>query len=93
MSAPSEATRSALAAVPAVATTVAPASFAHWTRAPATPPEAEGTSTRSPGRTSASRLTMCHAVLTTHCPAAMASGSSSGSRGTTTSAGTRTSSP
>ena len=82
-----------MAAVPAVATTVAPASFAHWTRAPATPPEADGTSTRSPGRTVASRFTMCQAVLTAHCPAAMASRSSAGWRGTTTSAGTLTSSP
>ena len=92
-SAPSEETWAALASVPTVATTVAPASFAHWTRAPATPPEAEGTRTRSPGRTWARRLTMCQAVLTAHCPAAMASRSSSGSRGTTTSAGTQTSSP
>ena len=76
-----------------VATTVAPASFAHWTSAPATPPEAEGTSTSSPGRISPSRFTMCQAVLTAHCPAAMASGSSDGWSGITTSAGTLTSSP
>ncbi len=36
---------------------------------------------------------MCQAVLTTHCPAAAASGSSPGWSGTTTSAGTQTSSP
>lgn len=92
-SAPSPVTGPALAAVPTVATTVAPASLAHWISAPATPPEAAGTSTRSPGRTRASRFIMCHAVLTTHCPAVMASGSSPGSSDTTTSAGTLTSSP
>jgi hypothetical protein len=67
--------------------------LAHWTSAPATPPEADGTSTSSPGRTRLSRFTMCHAVLTAHCPAAIANGSSAGWSGITTSAGTLTSSP
>jgi len=62
MSAPSGRTASTFASEPADAITRAPAITAACTAAPATPPEAEGTSTVSPGRTRATLTTIDQAA-------------------------------
>lgn len=81
-----------LSAEPTLAITLAPAMRAHWTRAPATPPEAEGTSTVSRGRISASPVTILQAVLTATRDEAAIGAWSSESSGMSRRAGIRTSS-
>ena len=69
------------AADPAVAMTVAPASLAHWTRAAATPPDAQ-TSTRSPRRDDPQAGSSCVPRGADHAlPVAIAGGSSPGCSG------------
>ena len=74
--------------MPTEAITRAPAMTAAWTAAPATPPDAEGTSTVSPGRIAATLVTIDHAVETTHCAAAAGTNSSSPRSGMIARAGT-----
>ena len=63
------------------------------TAAPETPPEADGTSTVSPGRTPATLTTIDQAVLTTHRAAAAITKSSLPRNGITARSGTATSCP
>jgi hypothetical protein len=92
VSAPRARTASIFSGEPTDAITIAPASFAACTAALATPPDADGTRTASPGLTPATLATIDHAVLTAHWAAAAGTKSSSLRSGMTARAGTRTSS-
>ena len=85
-------TASTLSGEPTDAITRAPAIRAAWTAAPATPPDADGTSTVSPARRAATETTIDQAVETTHWAAAAVTTSSAERSGSTARAGTDTSS-